>query len=630
MRTSRRFLLGVVVVAWFTGCDDYLTTQPQTILTDDQVWTDPRMILSVIADIYSRLPEYEQLDTGHGVFTSYDDAIWSGNTTGDAVNQLTSYDGATWSFWDYTIIRDINLAIASIQAAQTPILTPEVKTQLVAELRFQRAYVYFQMVRAMGGVPLVTEQMIYDFSGDPSYLQLPRATEAAVYDFIGSEMDAIVDQLGNASSQTRANRFTALALKSRAMLYAGSLARHNNEMAGPITLAGGEVGIPAARAADYYRKSLEASRAILTSGRYTLRRTNSNLGLNFYQAVSVKAGNTEVIWAKDYAAGQGSRHYFTVAVMPRSLRLDAVATLAGASITPTLQLVEAFDYLDGSPGQLRGVGTGSNTAAGQAGWVFYDNPEDIFANKDARLFGTVLYPNVTARGSRLDIQAGVYVWNQTTGKYDRTQGSRDSNYTDSQGRVWRLTGSDGPVGVEQHVTSTGFYLRKYLDETQAAGTGAVGSDMWWVRFRLGEIYLNAAEAAFELGETGEALGYINTLRERAGFRPNSLTSLTRDRIRNERRVELAFEGHRLWDLKRWRIAHLLWDGSANSATAYMDVLWPYRVIRPGHSSDGKWVYDKFRALRQTAPRYFQMFNYYSSIPAAARSNNRKLIENPGL
>lgn len=630
MRTSKRLLLWIGVVTAIASCDRYLTTEPQTILTDEQVWNDPRMILSVIADIYSRLPEYEQLDTGHEVFTAYDDALWSGSTTGDAANQLVTYAGTTWSFWDYNIVRDINLAIASIEAAQVPILTAAIKAQFIAELRFQRAYVYFQMVRAMGGVPLITEQMIYDFSGDPSYLQVPRATEAAVYDFIGNEVDAIVDQLGNASSVTRANRFTALALKSRAMLYAGSLARHNNEMAGPITLSGGEVGIPAARAAEYYRKSLEASRAILTSGRYSLRRTTTNHGLNFYQAVSVKSGNSEVIWAKDYAVGQGSRHYFTVAVMPRSLRLDAVATLAGASITPTLQLVEAFDYLDGSPGQLRGVGTGSNTAAGQAGWIFYDNPEDIFANKDPRLFGTVLYPNVTVRGSRLDIQAGVYVWNQTTGKYDRIQGSRDTNYTDSQSRVWRLTGSDGPVGVEQHVTSTGFYLRKYLDDAQAAGTGAVGSDMWWVRFRLGEIYLNAAEAAFELGETGEALGYVNTLRERAGFRPNSLASLTRDRIRNERRVELAFEGHRFWDLKRWRIAHLVWDGSSNSSTAYMDVLWPYRVIRPGHPSDGKWVYDKFRALRQTAPRYFQMFNYYSSIPATARSNNRKLIENPGL
>ena len=79
----------------------------------------------------------------------------------------------------------------------------------------------------MGGVPLITTTLEYDFSGDPSYLRNPRAKEHEIYDFVYSECEAIKSQLGNKGSQTRANYYTALALESRAMLYAGSIAKYN-------------------------------------------------------------------------------------------------------------------------------------------------------------------------------------------------------------------------------------------------------------------------------------------------------------------------------------------------------------------------------------------------------------------
>ena len=80
----------------------------------------------------------------------------------------------------------------------------------------------------MGGVPLITSTLEYDYSGDPSYLQHPRAKEHEVYDFVYSECEAVKNDLkANAGSQTRANYFTALALESRAMLYAASIAKYN-------------------------------------------------------------------------------------------------------------------------------------------------------------------------------------------------------------------------------------------------------------------------------------------------------------------------------------------------------------------------------------------------------------------
>src|SRR5690606_9281528 len=88
----------------------------------------------------------------------------------------------------------------------------------LAELRFIRAFVYFELVKRMGGVPIVTEQLIYDFAGDPTYLQIPRAKEHEVYDFVYDELEAVKDALSlNKTSRTRANTVTALALQSRAM-----------------------------------------------------------------------------------------------------------------------------------------------------------------------------------------------------------------------------------------------------------------------------------------------------------------------------------------------------------------------------------------------------------------------------
>jgi hypothetical protein len=340
----------------------------------------------------------------------------------------------------------------------------------------------------------------------------------------------------------------------------------------------------------------------------------------------VKAANPELIWVNDYLLSAGQRHTFTVVVIARSQAVDSDGNNRGAGLSPSLQLVETFDYLDGSPGTMRGTGTGTNTAAGQTGWIFYDKPEDIFANKDARLYGTVVYPGSSLRGAAVMMQAGVYVWNATTNKYDRFEGARETNYTD--GGV--LVGADGPRAIENYLSTTGFYVRKFVDSATPAATSAVGSDVPWVRFRLGEIYMNAAEAAFELGQTAKSLQYINRLRQRAGFPANSLTSatLTRDKIRSDRWAELAFEDHRVWDLKRWRTAHILWNGQTGSNTATVMSLWPYRIVRPGHPDHGKFVYDKFRSTRQTAPRFWQLGNYYSQIPDAVLNNNPNLSRNP--
>lgn len=606
MKNASIIILLCLLIA---SCDDWLERDSKTIVSEEQVWNDSKQILALLANYYDRLPSLSGFSGDMNLGSYFDDASWSG--TGNANNQLISYAYSFAQYWDYTFIRDINLAIENLN--KYSVLPENEKKQFDAEFRFIRSFVYFELVKRMGGVPLITEQLIYDYSGDASNLQFPRAKESEIYDFIGNEIDAIENVIGNEGSVTRANKYTALSLKSRAMLYAASLAKYNNLMPEPIKTANGEVGIEASKANGYYQKSLEASKKIITSRAYSLYNKNADLGENFYEMLITKTGNAEIIFAKDYSATLGKRHYFTYNNIARGAREESMGS---SFITPVLNLVESYEYLDGSPGTLK------NKTSDGSDYIYYNNLSDIFKNKDARLYGTVVYPGTKFRGIDIDLQAGVKVWNGTG--YETVEGSSIGiNYTDGG----LLVGTSGPHRSIEMVSNTGFNLRKMVSTAPMASGQVVLADNWWPWFRLGEIYLNAAEAAFELN-LPEATNHINTLRERAGFPANSITNLTIDIIRNERRVELAFEDHRYFDLKRWRIAHELWDGNTSNPNAMLYALYAYRIVHPGSPNNGKYVFEKLVAPRFVNPRYFQMGNYYSSIATSVMTNNPKIIPNP--
>jgi hypothetical protein len=630
---KKYFLYILIACSFLFSCKkDWLQRESKSLIVDEEVWNDPKQITSLLANYYDRLPTDMGLqdvneNPGDGRraqwrnMADYDDAMWSGQSNEDGRNNIASYATNRWYLWNYTLIRDINKTIESIQQFGTQ-LDAAVKTQFLAELRFLRAFDYFELVKRMGGVPLVTTQLIYDYSGEAQSLRLPRAKEAEVYDFIQTELDAIKNDLGNQGSNTRATKYAAMALKSRAMLYAGSIAKYNAAVTPQIITSGGEVGIPASRANEYYQKSLDASAEIINSGVFALTTNATNPAQAFYEAVTKKSGNKEVILVKDFLLSKDKRHNFSYDNIARGIRED---NLGSSAITPTLNLAESFEYLDGSPGTL------ATRNAGNTDYIYYNKPQDIFANKDGRFGGTILYPGSSFKGSTIDMQAGVMVWNGSA--YQTIEGTQlgsvwsGAAYPGGDGKL--LTGSSGPHRSIQEVSNTGFYLRKYIDDANLSSTRGIRSDVWWVWFRLGEIYLNAAEAAFELNRTTEALQYVNKIRERAGFGANSLATLTLARLQNERRVELAFEDHRVWDLKRWRQAHIVWNGVNNSPTAVITALFPYRVVRPGDPArDGKYVFEKMTAPRMRAPRFFQVQNYYTYIDQAVLDNNPLIVRNP--
>ncbi|RZL11355.1 MAG: RagB/SusD family nutrient uptake outer membrane protein, partial [Hymenobacter sp.] len=507
--TFKPLALGAALVLGLsTSCQkDFLDRTPPNIILDSQLWNDTGLITGLLANYYDRLPThtaiYQGADnnanpprpTGWVDFSAYDEAMWSGYN--NYPNDLFTFDAFRWGGWDYGLIRDINLAIEGIDKNSTSLPTAQ-KEQFKAEFRFIRAYMYFELAKRYGGVPIVTTQLVYDNSGDTTPLQVARSKETEVYDFVASELDAIKGTLGNGGSVTRANQYTAMALKCRAMLYAASIAKYNTQSGLNISTPNGEVGISASLASSYYQKSLAAAKEVM-AGPFALYQSNPNLGENFYEAITRKSSNPEVIWVKDFLVAKDYRHGFTYDNIARGIRED---NLSSSATTPILNLVEAFEYLDGSSGELK-----TRNAAG-TDYIYYDNLSGPFQNKDARLYGTVIYPGTTFKGQEVQIQAGVKVWSTTSNSYQNVEGNLGSVYTDGK----LLTGSSGPLSNQPYVTNSGFYLRKYVDSGVGTSTRAIRSDVWWVRFRLAEILLTASEAALELGQTADALTYVNRVR----------------------------------------------------------------------------------------------------------------------
>jgi len=592
-----------------SGCSKFLERESQSILDDDQVYSDVNMINSLLANFYGRIVWGQNL-TNSGSFTYLDEAGYSSG----GPNNMQTYPDDLWRVYDYTLIRNLNQFLIGIRSEAAKALDPTVRDHMEGEARFIRAWTYFNMCRSLGGMPIVGDEVFdYDQNTDVSGLQIPRSTEAELYDYVISECTAIAamlpDNPQDNTNAARANKWAALTLKARAALYAGSIAKYNYKTP-DVKTAGNEVGIPAAKAPEYYQIAYDAAQEIIKGGKYRLYNENADKGRNFYEAICVK-GSPEVIWAKDYIY-PGQTHGFTNNNIASSVRGDIDANI----MTPVLNLVEAFEYKDSRDGTLK-------TKDANGNYIYYENPADLFANKDPRLYGTVIYSGADFRGVTITYQAGIKVLENGAFK----------NVTDKPGEVNKeydeiVTSLDGPTtSGDQFVNKTGFNVRKFIDENRDASTRGRGSEMWFVQMRYAEVLMIAAESALELGKAqSEVTGYVNQIRDRAGIQ--ELDQVTLDDIIQENRVEFAFENHRWWDLKRWRIAHEIWNGNASNYSATHYALFPYKIHAPGSPNDGKWVFDKQKASHSVYPRYFRYQNYYNFIDQGWIDSNPKLVRNP--
>jgi hypothetical protein len=625
-KTYKAFILAALLGTGACNKDnDYLDVQPKQVIPTERLFSDPVLVLSALANLYDRQLDFSGLDNGWASFVDFSEAFPSENGSANIV-QRNGWGYGDWGTWDYTYIRELNLFIQRADASTQ--LKEDDKKRFLAEARFLRANYYFELVKRMGGVPLITTPL--EYTGDVVSLQNPRAKESDVYDFVISEAEAIKDLLpANADEKARVTKGAALAMEARAALYAGSIAKYGVNTP-QVSLPGNEVGIPTSMANGYYTKALAAAQQIITgsAGGYQLYKEIPNLSENFAAIFYDKSGkNKESIFVEDFKSGTTKTHNFTVNNQPYSLSEEGGDA---GRLNPSLNIVEAFEKLDNTYAPLATTDANGNP-------IFYSQQQDIFAGRDARLEGTVIVPGRLFKSQPVDIWAG----------YQLADGSIFSSSDASALRALpgttqnvQVIGRDGPANGKEFRTQTGFYIRKYLDPATGSGRRGQRSDVSFIRYRYAEVLLNAAEAAFELGQTGVALTYINQVRARAGL-TTPLSVLNFDRIVHERRVELVFEGHTLFDMKRWRLAHVVWDGNQMTVTDLKSNigtatkrntqpwgLWPYKYYNPGDANNGKWLFKEVKPNLVTGANRFQFGNYYSQINNDILSNNPKIVKQP--
>jgi hypothetical protein len=583
-----QFIFAILALTFIACDDDFLNQPPLDRITENDVWSDKNLTDTYLFKIYDRMP-WDYLEDFWGVGGSHRDALsdlamgtysWTTlNNTYRPGNWGTANNTWPIDWWGYDVIWKINYSLENIEAASAAVFTEEERNHRLGELLFMRAYSYFAMVKRYGGVPIILEAQTPETTPEEEYFP-NRNTEKEVYDQILSDAQAAFDLLPNrwSSQKGRASKWAAKSLESRAALYAGSIAKY-----GTVQLEG-LVGIPASDANSYYQTALNAAQKIIAESGYGLFNKYPDPSEN-YAKLFLDETEEETIFMKVWIPFEKG-HSYDLHNVPYSYRVDW-----SGSMSPSKQLLDSYEMLD----------TGLLPSENGSGY----DANSPFENRDPRMRGTLLTNNDIFQGLPVEIWYGT----ETNGEIDTNKGTG--------------IGKDG-LGVHPDASKTGFYIRKHLqDGNKPLFIKEYYSGTDCILFRLGESYLNAAEAAMELELESLAKDYIEPIRTRAGLTQNlRLDSYSgdalRDRIRNERKLELAFEDHRYWDVKRWRIAE----------EALSVQIQGIRTLRRLDGlNNATYSYEIFDA--ETSKMNFFERHYYLPIGQNRTNNNVKLIENPG-
>ncbi len=581
----------VFLLVLLVSCDGILdlNEEPRDRVSGEQVFQDEAFAEALLADLYAGFP-FEAFTNPNGG-DNFDDVMGHhdmGTERGSAATSCRTHGQMTNTndcegLWDYEYIRELNFFLENIRESS---FSDDFINQLEGEVRVLRAAVYFKMQQRYGGVPLV-DVVLDPFSEVPMEYRV-RSTEEEIADFVDSELAAaatLLAGLGDPSIKGRVNEWTAYAYKARANLWAASIAKF-----GTVELDG-LVGIPAARADEFYGKASNAAQAVINSNTYTLLQGGDNA--RTYWNVFIEDSNGEIIFEKIYN-GVEIDHSFAHQNQP-----TPYSEGQGSELNPTLELVNHYENLDG---------TFTNPALGPDN--LYPTGSAPWANKDPRLHATVFFEGDTYSGFPIDLYEGI----------DPTTGGTDPDAIVSQIGVFingkETIGNASRLQENHFRPSTGFMLEKYVAETPFVPDDREAYN--FKELRLGEMYLIAAESEFEMGNTGPAATFLNFTRNRAGLMDIEATpgGITRDRIRIERTSELIYEGHRWNDLRRWRTALAALDGQ---------IVKGLRVIY--HDESQQYYFLEIDA--ETSQRQFRPEHYYNPITAGRIEDNGDLVENPG-
>lgn len=596
MRINKILVSALVMALSFYSCD-YLDVPPINIIQDDAIFNSESGITSYMTTLYYDLPIEDFRYTQQGFNVSGKGQGRLPNVSGEAMcsssdDISTIGDGTWWGCWDYGKIRRVNYFLKNFPAYKSNFQNTVLADAWMGEAHFIRAYCYFAMVKRYGGVPILREPQ--EYVGDIESLKVPRDTEKACYDFIAEDLDEAFRLLPDNEEilgKGRATKYAALALKSRAMLYAGSIARY-----GTVDL-NGLVGIDKALANDYFELAYKAVKELEKSKRFSLYRKNSDKEKNFAE-LFLAEDSPENIFCK-YFQRNVNAHGWDVYFVPYQYRGNGFSS----NMNPTLEFVEMFEHKDGTPANF----------AERAKDTYFDDPSELFQNMDARFGGSIIYPNAIFKGEPCSIQKGLII--EDGSKKENATNYEEAVYTANDGQVYHIVGKSGSGNYSGNMT--GFFMRKYLNENMPQSEVIKNySEQHWIEFRYAEALLNGAEAAVEMGQhLDDALLWINDIRSRANIKQLSLSDLTVDKVRHERRIELAFENHTYWDLRRWRIA------DKEIETKQYTGLCPYFDI-----NKQKYIFEEV-----AANKYYYTFDvkmYYERIPDGEIAKNEKLKQNP--
>lgn len=574
MRQRFKYISSILItslLAW-SGCTNFLDKEPVNILTETSILSDQAALTTQMAYLYNMMPfDEKNFKLRAGWLSDY-----SGEMVNNRLRALISeqYDFNSWKS-SYVLIRALNNMIEKVPSS-TAFVNEKAKTEALGELRFMRAYVYFTLVQRYGGVPLVKEVSQLPASGDISELYQARDKAVDVYNFIETEMNASIDMMSKIASEYRFNKWSGLAFKSQAMLYAASIAKYHE-----IQL-NGLIGIPAAQAQHFFESARDAAKLLIETGPYALYNVTADKVSNYHKLFFDKsAANKERIFVEGFLYPTKT-HEFDLDAAPYNHR---GAQGSGGHYNPTFDMVESYEYTNNANGTLK-------IANADGSRIEYANPADLFKNKDPRFFACVLFPGSQWMGSTLEIYGNVITGGIETGG----------------------TGVDGLTQTE--ATSTGFYMVKWADPAPPVAINSTSSDVDKMFIRYAEVLLNYAEAQLELGNEPEARKYINMIRDRAGLQALAGPVTTAD-YRHERKIELAYEGNYYWDLIRWRIFHIIMYNTDTYA------LWPV------YNKDKKvYIFRKEKLPINQFTRTFDSKLYYNKLQAGVIASNPLLVENP--
>lgn len=620
-----------------------LDVPPLNIIQNDDVFASEKGVTTYLSRLYgmSFIEDFRYTHT-RGFNNSYAFQSTFG-MTGEALNRdVGGADKEANQIWNdaYKLIRETNYFMETLPTYAASFSEAQLNTWM-GEAYFIRALTYHALAKRYGGVPIVNK--VLNYPDEPvEGMKIQRSSEEAVYEQMEKDFDEAYKLLPETSQKGRANKYVAAGFKSRAMLFAGSVAKYNevdkkDNHDNNLRVC----GVPRAKAKEYFKKSYDA--AVLLQGKYSLykegwKADDKKAQYQNYVDMFFAGNSSENIFIRQYSYPE-SVHSYDAYNIPRQYQTNGWT----ASTSPTLTFVEMFDgYPKNAKGQIEVLNADGT-------YKLFDKQMDLFENAEPRLRAIVIFPGDELKGEQVELWRGIYTGDVANGitrlqkdddpaqKYENDPACKDrivssqsaGNQTIHKlpnGQEMNASGKSGSFYNSGEGAIAGFVVRKWISPTLAAALVMERrSEQAWLELRYAEILLNRAEAAYELYEEGEAgadylqdaFVCINEVRERAGAKLlASKSELTKDAVRIERRKELSFENKVWWDMRRWRTAHR----EQNSTR--------YRSLFPFYAEKAeKWFFDA-RPDDQNKRFTFDERWYYNEIPNDEVTKSG-LTQNPG-